>query len=45
MYAKKRKDQLYQCTCTTIGINALTKCDTYLVLPKELSDKLKREKS
>ena len=31
-YAKKRKDDLYQCICNTIGITAEGKCDTKLIL-------------
>ncbi len=44
MYAKLRKDGLYQCSCTTIGITKENKCDTYMVLPVKICD-LKRFKS
>lgn len=35
MYAKKRKDDLYQCKCTTIGINNKNECDSYMVFPDQ----------
>ena len=33
IHAKQRGDKLFQCACTTIGINKKNECDFYMVLP------------
>jgi len=43
IHAKKRSDDLFQCRCTTIGINNKNECDSYLVLPKEITESIKKE--
>ncbi len=41
MYAKKRKDKLYQCVADAIGITIDKKCDSFLELPAEINDRIK----
>lgn len=33
VFAKKRSDGLFQCSCTTIGINTTKECDSYSFIP------------
>lgn len=42
MFAEKREDDLYQCSCTTIGINWNKECDSYMIHPKNLNRFLKK---
>jgi hypothetical protein len=45
MYAFKRKDGYYQCRCHALGITEEQKCNSYMVLPKDISKELLKPKT